>query len=1120
VRKLVGRRGRRGLVFAGIGVAAVALAGAAFAFWVSTDSSNPAAAVADSIQAGNTPTLGSINGQDVTLNWTATTTASGASVNGYTVARYSVSSGGTATAATGGCSGTVAALTCTEQTAPAGTWYYTVTPKISLWAGAESGRQSVTVVAASFSVVASQQVRATAAVSGGSIAHFKNSETVVFHLDNSSGTTMTGSVSAVNSSGSASGFTVTVPAGTAEGSHTIVAVGGSGSQATSNSFNVDNTAPVTTDNSASIGSGWFNITKTVTLTPIDTGGSGVAATYYTTDGSTPTTSSSQGTSVALSTDGIYTVKYFSVDNAGNTESVKTAGTAIHIDKTNPIPAALSIPSFIKNGQALTDAATDPTVNGASSGVASVAYYYCSGVSCTPNTLIGSSSAASSYSVTWSSMPVDGTYRVQAVATDNAGNTGSSSIVSTTVDNTGPSGGSVTYTDGYVTSTPLSVSFSAGTDGGSGINTATTQLQRASTGLTGGSCGSFGLFGPAGSAGQSSPYSDAVVTGNCYEYQYVVSDNAGNTTTYTSTNVAKVDTTAPVFTVTSSGANVSASGMTAYFKNGAGTSGTFTVTASDPESGIASSIFGSPPANWGVSGSGSARTYTLSATSSAGSITVSAINGANTNSGNQTVTLTLDTTTPTFAITDVTIAPVGNTTTAKYIASGAQYYIYGNATDAGSGMGTIVVNASTITNTQSAVSLVAGSYTVGATTYAYRSAALTADTGLANGNKNFPSTATDDVGNAQARTAVVVTDSLAPTGSITVPANSASFAASATVTSNSTDPASTNGPSGVYSAQFQYSVHNANSWTTIATDTLSPYTTAWDTTIVSEGSYDLRVITTDNASNTFASGTVTVTVDRTAPAAPSTPVLSPASDSGVAGDNITNVITPTFTGTAEAGATVTLYDGATQVGSGTATGGNYSIATSTLAQGAHTITATATDAAGNVSPSSGGVTVTIDTTKPVPTDVTLANGGIAQQIDSGDTVSITYSKQLNASSICSLWTSNSTTQSLSNATVTLTDSGATDGLTVTSASCTGGISVGTVVPGDYSKKNNVSFTSSTVTWNPSTNTLTITMGTMVLNNFKTAVAAVAPQYTPDTGLADLAGNTMNATVFTDPQTSGF
>jgi hypothetical protein len=98
----------------------------------------------------------------------------------------------------------------------------------------------------------------------------------------------------------------------------------------------DATAPSTTDNTASIGSTCKNTTQTVTLSPTD-GGSGVAATYYTTNGSTPTTSSSQGTSITLSAEGTYTIKYFSVDNVGNSETVKTAGTTICIDKTAPAP---------------------------------------------------------------------------------------------------------------------------------------------------------------------------------------------------------------------------------------------------------------------------------------------------------------------------------------------------------------------------------------------------------------------------------------------------------------------------------------------------------------------------------------------------------------------------------------------------------------------------------------------------------------------------------------------------------------------------------------------------------------------------------------------------------------
>ena len=50
---------------------------------------------------------------------------------------------------------------------------------------------------------------------------------------------------------------------------------------------------------------------------------------------------------------------------------------------------------------------------------------------------------------------------------------------------------------------------------------------------------------------------------------------------------------------------------------------------------------------------------------------------------------------------------------------------------------------------------------------------------------------------------------------------------------------------------------AGVWTNIgAADTTSPYSVAWDTTAVADGLYDLRVITTDNAGNTFTPRKIT------------------------------------------------------------------------------------------------------------------------------------------------------------------------------------------------------------------------------------------------------------------------
>ncbi|MBB1433751.1 hypothetical protein H5201_05480, partial [Pseudoalteromonas sp. SG43-6] len=139
--------------------------------------------------------------------------------------------------------------------------------------------------------------------------------------------------------------------------------------------------------------------------------------------------------------------------------------------------------------------------------------------------------------------------------------------------------------------------------------------------------------------------------------------------------------------------------------------------------------------------------------------------------------------------------------------------------------------------------------------------------------------------------------------------------------------------------------------------------------LSAGSYIVCVQSND-ATTTFQK-TFTITVnDNVAPSAPSTPDLNAAADSGLSTtDNITNDTTPTFSGTAESGSTVSLYSdqvgaGATVIGSGIATDGNWQITTSTLTAGLdHAISAKATDSASNVSSSSSALTVTIDTTAP-------------------------------------------------------------------------------------------------------------------------------------------------------------
>lgn len=103
----------------------------------------------------------------------------------------------------------------------------------------------------------------------------------------------------------------------------------------------------------------------------------------------------------------------------------------------------------------------------------------------------------------------------------------------------------------------------------------------------------------------------------------------------------------------------------------------------------------------------------------------------------------------------------------------------------------------------------------------------------------------------------------------------------------------------------------------------------------------------------------------APSAPAAPVVASFStDSGVAGDGITNDSTLELKGTAAAGSTVKIYDGSTQIGTATPTStGSWDYITQVLTDAKHTLTATATNSSGQTSAASAAVAVTVDTKAP-------------------------------------------------------------------------------------------------------------------------------------------------------------
>ena len=163
---------------------------------------------------------------------------------------------------------------------------------------------------------------------------------------------------------------------------------------------------------------------------------------------------------------------------------------------------------------------------------------------------------------------------------------------------------------------------------------------------------------------------------------------------------------------------------------------------------------------------------------------------------------------------------------------------------------------------------------------------------------------------------------------------------------------------------------SNGTTTTPTVTIS--------SITGDGTLGISIApgtSSDTAGNTDAGAgpSATFIVDNTPPPPPSTPDLLASSDTGSSDtDDITSDTTPDFTGTAEVNSTVELssdIDG--PVGTGTAAS-NWTITASTLSEGTHNITATATDAVGKTSLPSPALSLTIDTVPPVVSSIVRAD----------------------------------------------------------------------------------------------------------------------------------------------------
>ncbi|MFV0262383.1 MAG: BapA/Bap/LapF family large adhesin [Kluyvera sp.] len=270
--------------------------------------------------------------------------------------------------------------------------------------------------------------------------------------------------------------------------------------------------------------------------------------------------------------------------------------------------------------------------------------------------------------------------------------------------------------------------------------------------------------------------------------------------------------------------------------------------------------------------------------------------------------------------------------------------------------------------------------------------------LGEGRHDFTITVVDQAGNVSAGKGFSLTVDTAPpavVNGITLSDDVDPIKGTIAVNGTTNDATPTlNGAAGSAEAGSRVSIYDGS---VLLGSVLANADGSWTftTPVLLNGSHSLTVTATDAAGNvSTATSPIAFTVDTVAPL----PILalSVSNDVGTTAlisGATTKDSTPIIGGRAEAGSTVTVYNGQTVIGTTTAAAdGTWSIAPSSLADKTYTFTATATDAAGNVSQASPPFTLTIDTqapTAPLAFTVTDNIAPVTGNVTSGTTINDTH-----------------------------------------------------------------------------------------------------------------------------------
>jgi hypothetical protein len=536
-------------------ILAAAIASPAGAYWQAGGAGGGQVPVA-TLAAGEQPTAAAA-GATVTVQWAQTAFGGaplgGYPAGGYTVRRYPAAGGPAVTpaAACGGVTGGAAAtLLCQEAGVPPGAWRYAVTPVLGTWTGDESPRSVAVAVAPAAPTLASVAAQNPPAGQGtgdiqltwGAVAGaegynvYRRAGSGLFDF----GAPLNGAIPLTGTSFTDPGAGLT---GWTSYAYVVRAVAATAEGASSNELAAtaigrpDPPTGVTAGlrPAADIDVGWsavsdadgYNVFRRTATGSYDfgaplNGGALVTGTTFT------DTSPVHGTTYR------YVVRAVRLGaGAVRLESADSAETApATADGVAPASVALANPGSPLSGSVTVSA----TASDAGSGIASVRVQSARAGASTWTDRCTATTSPYACTVVTTAL-ADGLHDLRAVATDAAGNTLTSAVVtSRRVDNTAPGATLADPGSPLRGSVPLTAT---GADGGSGL--ASLAIQRAPAGSS-----TWTTICTTATSPASCPWATTAVADGAYDLRALATDAAGNAT---ATVVAGrvVDNTPPVGT---------------------------------------------------------------------------------------------------------------------------------------------------------------------------------------------------------------------------------------------------------------------------------------------------------------------------------------------------------------------------------------------------------------------------------------------------------------------------------------------------------------------------------------------------------------------------------------------